>query len=95
MKYALGLNPNAIYNATSAGLQLSVPAIGSGNGLSYTFTGTASDVTYIVEANSDLGATWTPLYTHTGTAPGTVTVQDSQAVTAGAQRFVRLRVTRP
>ena len=95
LKYALGLNPNALYNGTTVGIQLLVPALGSGNGLSYTFTGTASDVTYTVEANSDLGATWTPLYTHTGTAPGTVTVQDSQAVTAGAERFVRLRVTRP
>lgn len=95
VKYALGLNPNLSYTSATAGLQLTVPPLGSGNGLSYTFTGTASDVTHIVEANNDLGATWTPLYTHTGSAPGTVTVQDTQPVVSGAKRFVRLRITRP
>ena len=95
LKYALGLNPNAIYNGSSVGPRLFVPTVSSGSGLSYTFTGTASDVTYTVEATSDLSGTWTPIYTHTGSAPGTVTVQDPQAVAGSARRFVRLRVTRP
>ncbi len=95
LKYALGLDPNAIYNGTTLGPRLFVPAVGSGSGLSYTFTGTTSDVTYTVEATSDLNGNWTPIYSHTGSAPGTVTVQDTQAVTASARRFVRLRVTRP
>ena len=94
LKYALGLNPNASFNSSTAGLRLSVPVVGGGTGLSYTFTGTASDVTYVVEATSDLNGTWTPIYTHSGSAPGTVTVQDPQPVTASTQRFVRLRVTK-
>jgi|GEM_PF-1479346 len=95
VKYALGLDPNKPYTLGGAGLILQVPAIGSGNYMSYSFTGTASDVTYIVEAVSDLAGIWTPLYTHTGSAPGAVTVYDTQAVTTGSKRFMRLRVTTP
>jgi|GEM_PF-980712 len=95
LKYALGLNPNVSYSLATAGLSWVMPPMISGNLLMYTFTGTESDVTYIVEATSDLTGTWTPLYTHTGSAPGTVTVQDTQAVTAGSKRFMRLRVTHP
>ena len=95
LKYALGLNPNTSYSLGSAGLSWVVPAMVEGNHLSYTFTGTASDVTYIVEATSDLNGTWTPLYTHSGSAPGQVTVQDTQDVTQAGKRFMRLRVTHP
>ncbi len=95
VKYALGLNPNLPATAASAGLILEVQAIDGSDYLSYTFTGTASDVTYIVEAKSDLGSTWTPLYTHGGSAPGTVRVDDTQALSTATKRFMRLRVTRP
>ena len=94
LKYALNLNPNISYTATSAGITYQVPA--AGGYMSYTFNGTAGDVTYIVEATSDLAVgTWTPLYTHTGSVPGTVTVQDTQRVSTANLRFMRLRVTNP
>ena len=94
LKYALNLNPNTSYTTASAGISYQVPA--AGGTMSYTFNGTVGDVTYIVEASNDLNAgTWTPLYTHSGSAPGSVTVQDTQQVSATTKRFMRLRVTKP
>jgi len=95
LKYALGLDPNRPYSMGGAGLSWVLPEMISGNHLSYTFTGTAADVTYIVEATGDLAGTWTPLYTHNGSAPGQVTVQDTQDVASTSKRFMRLRVTNP
>jgi hypothetical protein len=95
LKYALGLNPNLSATAASAGLILQVQAGEGGNYLSYTFTGTASDVTYVVEATGDLAGSWTALYTHSGSAPGTVRVDDTQPLSSVTKRFLRLRVTRP
>lgn len=95
LKYAFGLEPNVPATAASAGLFLQVQTINGGDHLSYTFTGTAADVTYIVEATSDLGGTWTALYTRTGSAPGTVRVDDTQPLSGVTKRFMRLRVTRP
>ena len=94
LKYALNLNPNTRYTTASAGISYQVP--GAGSFMSYTFTGTAGDVTYIVEASSDLNTgIWTPLYTHGSGAPGTVTVHDTQPVSPASPRFMRLRVTNP
>ncbi|CAM2867236.1 LamG-like jellyroll fold domain-containing protein [Rariglobus hedericola] len=95
LKYALGLNPNLPATAASAGLILQVQTVEGSNYLSYTFTGTAADVTYVVEATSDLNGTWTSLYTHSGSAPGTVKVDDTQSLSSVTKRFMRLRVTRP
>lgn len=95
LKYALGLNPKLPVTPASAGLDLEVRAISGTDYLSYTFTGTASDVTYIVEATSDLAGSWTALFTHSGSAPGTVRVDETQTLSAGSKRFMRLRVTRP
>lgn len=95
LKYALGLNPNLPATAASAGLTLQMREVAGANYLAYTFTGTAADVTYIVEATSDLTGTWTALYTHSGSAPGTVLVYDTQPLSSVAKRFLRLRVTYP
>lgn len=95
LKYALGLDPTRPATATSAGLELEVRALEGASYLSYRFTGTVSDVTYIVEATGDLNGAWTLLYTHTGSAPGDVRVDDTQPLSAVAKRFMRLRVTRP
>lgn len=95
LKYALGLNPNVPATTASAGLILQVQTIEGSNYLSYTFTGTAADVTYVVEAASDLTGTWTALYTHSGSAPGTVRVDDTQSLSSVTKRFMRLRVTYP
>jgi hypothetical protein len=94
LKYALGLDPNIPATPAAAGLSLEVPTDGGGDHLRFTFTGTAADVTYIVEANSDLNGVWTPLYTHSGSAPGTVVVDDPQPLSEQPRRFIRLRVTR-
>ena len=95
LKYALGLNPTQPSTAASAGLILQVQSIEGADRLSYTFTGTASDVIYTVEATSDLGGAWTTLYTHSGSAPGTVEVADTQPLSSATKRFMRLRITRP
>lgn len=95
LKYALGLNPNTPATAASAGLILQVQTVDGMDYLSYTFTGTASDVIYIVEATSDLTGSWTALYTHGGSAPGTVRVYDTQPLTTVNKRFLRLRITYP
>jgi parallel beta-helix repeat protein len=109
-KYALGLNPTSNYNFGAASLPYVklVPvsgASGADNFLALTFTGVATDVTYTVYATNDptlpIGS-WTQLYTFPSggtTAPGTVTVTDTQGVSASAsttnKRFMRLFMTNP
>ncbi len=95
MKYALGLDPNTAYSAADAGLALGQTNVSGQDFLTYTFTGTASDVTYIVEATNAVGEPWTAIYTHSGSAPGTVTVNDTQPLSSATKRFLRLRVTTP
>jgi len=97
LKYALGLDPTKSYNPSGSRMPAMGTQITNGNNyLTHTFTGTAADVTYIVEATSDLSGAWeTPIYTHTGSAPGTVTVKDSQPMSSSSHRFMRLRVTQP
>jgi len=95
MKYAQGLNPFTTYNPGTARLPVVQVQNGGGvNCLSLTFTGVATDVTYTVQASSDLTGAWSNVYTSTlGTAPGTVLVQDSQAVGVSPQRYMRLIVS--
>jgi hypothetical protein len=54
-------------------------------------------VTYIVQTTSSLTGTWAAVQTFPsgGTAPGTVTVQDSQLESASTVRFMRLKITHP
>jgi len=95
IKYALGLKPFTPYSTGSTG----VPYVSvAGSYLTLTFTGTATDVIYEVQATNDPTTTWTTLQTYNstlGTAPGTVTVQDSQTTTSSAKRFMRLVITHP
>jgi hypothetical protein len=97
-KYALGLNPFTTYNPDSATLPaVQLQKFSGVEYLTLTFTGVATDVTYKVQATSNLSAGWTTIQTFPsgGTAPGTVTVQDTQAMTASPQRYMRLYVTNP
>jgi len=102
MKYSQGLNPFTTYNPGSQ----SLPVVSfyesilgpSAENLFLTFTGTATDVTYNVQATSDLTGAWTTIKTFPSggsSPPGTVTVEDTQAVGASPKRFMRLNVTIP
>jgi len=97
-KYALGLNPFVTYNPGSTGLPVvAIKNISGTNYLTLAFTGVATDVTYTVQATSDL-VTWSNIYSSTaGVAPGTITVQDTQAITTPppSKRMLRLVVTSP
>lgn len=57
----------------------------------------APDLTYIVEATSDLLAAWQPLFTSTGptNVPATLTIADSLTPPGAQNRFIRLRITSP
>ena len=96
MKYALGLDPAVNYSPATAEPRAQITNVGGTNYLTLAFTGVATDVTYLVEATNDL-TTWSAIYTYSGSpAPGAVTVQDTQPITAGhPRRFLRLRVTQP
>jgi lysophospholipase L1-like esterase len=97
-KYAFGLNPATNYNPGASGL----PYVGSQkvsgtDYLSLTFNGVAKDVTYTVQATSNLAGSWTTIETFPsgGTAPGMQTVYDTQAIGASSQRFMRLTLSIP
>jgi len=96
-KYALGLDPHTNYSP--GGMGLPVVQIGNFSGSNYltlTFTGVATDVTYQVQASSNLATGWTTIQTYQGgVAPGTVTVKDTQPVTTSSQRLMRLLMTIP
>ena len=86
-KYALGLNPFTLYNPGNASLPVVQLANVSGTEyLTLSFDGVATDVTYKVQATSDFNAGWTTIKTYSsgGSAPGAVTVQDTQPVTASS-----------
>jgi hypothetical protein len=93
-KYALGLNPTTIYSPGATGLP--TVQVNGGNYLTLTFDGVATDVTYNVEASSDL-VNWTTIQTFPsgGAAPGQQTVRDTQTTSASAKRFMRLYMTNP
>ena len=95
MKYALGMNPNVPYSWTASQIPYAgVTTVGPNQYLTLTFTGTAIDVTYSVQANSDLTGTWTTLYSSPpGIAPGIQTVSDTVPITSGTKRFIRLQVS--
>jgi hypothetical protein len=96
MKYALGLDPFVAYSQMSTGVPYpGVSGSGASRYLTLTFTGTASDVTYSVQATSDL-ALWSSLYSSSaGIAPGTLTVSDNVLMSSTNKRFMRLQVTQP
>jgi len=93
-KYSLGLAPATTYNQGDSHLPLVSSAA---NYLSLTFSGVATDVTYTVQASSDLTGAWTTIQTFPsgGVAPGTQTVQDTQSMSASSQRYMRLLMSSP
>ena len=95
MKYALGMNPNVSYSGTASQIPYTgVNTMGSNQYLTLTFTGTVTDVTYRVQATSDLTGVWTTLYSSpSGTAPGSMTVSDAVPITSATKRFMRLQVS--
>jgi len=109
IKYALGLSPKVNYSGSAALPYAQRQAVSGTTYLTLTFTrnAQATDVTYSVEATSDLTATWTsidPLNAANQTSvlsdtpsPGiqTITVKDAQPASSSPRRFMRLRVTVP
>ncbi len=98
LKYALGLDPTVNYY-TSGASGLPIVQEEMINGVQYltlTFTGAATDVTYTVQGAGVLTGSWTTLATFSGpSAVGTVTVRDSQPVSAASRRFLRLQISEP
>ena len=95
MKYALGMNPNVPYSGTAPQIPYAgATTSGLNQYLTLTFTGTANDVTYSVQATSDLAGTWTTLFSSPpGIAPGIQTVSDTVPMTSATKRFMRLQVS--
>lgn len=96
LKYSLGLAPMVPDSGISTGIPAAAIAkSGSNQYLTLTFSGTAPDVTYAVQASSNL-TQWTLLQSWPpGPPPGTVVVSDTIPVTSAPQRFIRLDVTGP
>jgi Right handed beta helix region len=95
MKYALGLNPAVSYGGTSPGMSLTGTTSGGASSLALTFSGTAKDITYSVQATSDLAA-WTTLYQSTvGQPPGEIIISDTIPVSSAQRRFMRLQAAGP
>jgi hypothetical protein len=99
LEYALGLSPNSS-NPASANLALDTVPLASNRHLRFTITKNplATDLDYVVEITSDLSnpAAWTTSgIVIESSNSTTLVVRDSNPMTNGAQRFMRLRVTRP
>ncbi len=94
LEYALATTPTSAASAAAPSLSL-LPAPSST--LQLTFLRARPELTYAVEASSDL-ATWSTLATNPGTVSPTtpVSVSDTVSLSSGApRRFLRLRVTAP
>ncbi len=95
LEYALGTTPTDAASVSLPSVQVSglspQPLF-----LQLTFLRARSDLTYTVEASSDL-ATWSAISTNPGTVSPTtpVTVTDSANLSVTPRRFLRLRVTAP
>ncbi len=90
MEYALGTLPNSAASMVA-------PVLATvADRLTLNFTRVRSDVTYIVEAGSNL-ATWTSLAINPGIVGQNVTVTDSVRISTAnpPRRFLRLRVSNP
>jgi hypothetical protein len=96
-KYALGLNPFTNYNPGASALpSVQIENISGDKYLTLTFDGAATDVTYAVQAADSPAGPWSSVATYSGyPSLGTVTVQDTQPVTASPSRYMRLQITEP
>jgi hypothetical protein len=90
LEYALGTDPQS-----SGTFDMPISAL-IANSLQLTFPRARSDLTYIVEASSDL-TTWATLATNPGTVGQSVTVTDTFSLSPAhpPRRFLRLRITNP
>ena len=90
LEYALGTDPMAAQNAPVVATQI------SNSRLQISFPRVRSELTYTVEASSDL-VTWTTIATNPGTLGQTVTVIDTVVLSTAnpPRRFLRLRVIAP
>lgn len=110
LKYVLGLDPNVDYSNSPLAPKGQVENLGADDRLTFTFTRdtAVTDATLSVEVINDLASpTWTTIdplnpanqvevLENTPSAGlQTITVKDTQPVTANAKRFMRLKVTRP
>jgi len=102
MAYALGANPNT---ATVGALPVGGTASVSGSkylDLNFTQNSAATDITYTVQGSPDLntwstissfsGGEWSPSANVAETS-GTTTVRDTNSMTSGTKRFLRLEIT--
>ena len=91
LEYAIGSDPNG----TDSGSAAAVGETADGTRLTLTFTRIAdSSLTYTVQATNDLGS-WTDIWSSTGAAntTGSITVADTEDISANPKRFLRLKVS--
>jgi hypothetical protein len=105
-KYGLGLNPNMYYSSATVSPYTQLLTVSGTSYLTLTFTQNtnATDVSYSVDASSDL-STWTSinplvpanqvsvLPNTPATGIQTITVKDTQPASMSVRRFMRLRIT--
>ncbi len=91
LEYALGTTPTNAASVSSPLLQV------SGLNLQVSFLRARSDLTYTVEATSDLTmpSPWPAIATNPGTVGNSVTVTDFSDLSLTPRRFLRLHVTAP
>ena len=92
LEYATGSDPNG----TDAGSPAVLGETGDGTRLTLTFTRIADpSLTYTVQASNNLTPPWTDIWSSTGAAntAGSITVPDTEAISANPRRFLRLSVS--
>lgn len=92
LEYAVGSDPNV----TDAGSAAVLGETADGTHLTLTFTRIAdSSLTYTVQASTNLTIPWTDIWSSTGAAntAGSITVPDTDAISAHPKRFLHLRVS--
>jgi hypothetical protein len=93
LEYAFGTSPTSAASVTSPVVSLSAAPNAK---LQITFLRARSDLTYAVEASSDLApGSWTVLATNPGSVSPTVSVTVTDTIAPTPRRFLRLRVTAP
>ncbi len=89
LEYALDGDPGSSMSAQRPAVQVSASA------LQIAFVRARSDVTYVVEASTDM-VVWTEIATNPGQVGQAVTVSDTATISAAApRRFLRVRVSAP
>jgi autotransporter-associated beta strand protein len=92
LEYATGRDPKS----AGAGSATVLGKTADGTRLTLTFTRIAdASLTYVVQATNNPMSTWTDLWSSTGAAnmAGSVTVPDTEDISANPKRFLRLKVS--